>query len=182
MDENTMEGGAPPEMKPPGPPAAGMKTPSSPDEAASMVEEAKAAGKLKPLEDLMQEEGWDLDAGTALILAQKTQAPGTQGKSPAELADMMRQDPSIYEDLLQLRPGGVLDDLEKNGTSGRQKAREAEADESAETEMKHYMEKSKTLSGADPRKGAEEMKRMGVKKPDDLKGAAKTDFFSKVAK
>lgn len=96
------------------------------DDAASMVADAKASGKLKPIEDVMKEQGWDMDPGTALLLAQKKQAPGTQGKSPEELAQMLRADPSIYEELEALQPGGALDELETKGTSAMAEKRKAE--------------------------------------------------------
>ena len=104
--------GGPPKSEPFG----GTPKDTQPDEkegAAEMVADAKASGALKPLEDVMVEQGWDMDAGTALLLAQKKQAPGTQGKSPEELAQMLRDDPSVYEDLQALQPGGKLDALGK---------------------------------------------------------------------
>ena len=97
-------------------PFGGVPKDTQPDEkpdAAKMVADAKASGALKPIEDVMVEQGWDMDAGTALLLAQKKQAPGTQGKSPEELAQMLRDDPSVYEDLQALMPGGKLDMLGK---------------------------------------------------------------------
>jgi hypothetical protein len=105
-----------PADKPKAEPFGGTPKDTQPEEsgdAASMVADAKASGKLKPLEDVMKEQGWDMDAGTALLLAQKKQAPGTQGKSPEELAEMLRSDPSVYEDLQALQPGGALDMLGK---------------------------------------------------------------------
>ena len=107
-----------PPMAPPkkSEPFGGVPKDTQPDEkpdAAKMVADAQASGALKPIEDVMVEQGWDMDAGTALLLAQKKQAPGTQGKSPEELAQMLRDDPSVYEDLQALMPGGKLDMLGK---------------------------------------------------------------------
>lgn len=115
MDEMMTD--APP-MAPPkkSEPFGGTPKDNQPDEkagAAEMVAEAKASGALKPIEDVMAEQGFDMDAGTVLLLAQKKQAPGTQGKSPEELAQMLRDDPSVYEDLQALMPGGKLDMLGK---------------------------------------------------------------------
>lgn len=119
-EAETQTFGAPPPPKEPGTEGVGDE-----GSAASKVSDAKASGKLKPLEDLMTEQGWDMDAGEALLLAQKTQAPGTQRKSPADLAQMMRDDPGIYKDLQALQPGGALDDLEQNGTTAMEKKAKA---------------------------------------------------------
>ena len=144
-----------------------MKTDAPPatGDAAGMVAEAKASGKLKPIEDVMSEQGWDMDAGTALLLAQKKQAPGTQGKSPEELAEMLRSDPSVYEDLKALQPGGALDSIEKKEPA------EAPADEPEDSdisEMTDFMGKSEVYEDKDPKKGVAKMKKLGFKKPDDM--------------
>jgi hypothetical protein len=146
-------------------------------DAATMVADAKASGKLKPLEDLMKSEGWDMDAGEALLLAQKKQAPGTQGKSPEELAEMMRNDPSIYTDLQELQPGGVLDGLEKKDPPPP-----SDEDTAMESEMGEYMGKSETLKGKDPKKGVDLMKKFGAKSPKDLDKdmGGKSSFLSQM--
>ena len=113
--------------------------PNENPDAAKMVADAKASGALKPIEDVMVEQGWDMDAGTALLLAQKKQAPGTQGKSPEELAQMLRDDPSVYEDLKALMPGGKLDMLGKKKDEAEtvgMSAGEGMKDEMAEERMK----------------------------------------------
>ena len=133
-------------------------------DAEGMVAEAKASGKLKPIEDVMAEQGWDMDAGTALLLAQKKQAPGTQGKSPEELAEMLRSDPSVYEDLKALQPGGALDGLEKK--EPEEPAEEPEDSDIAE--MSDFMGKSEVYEDKDPKKGVDKMKKLGFKKPGDM--------------
>lgn len=174
-----------PMIPPPKPDAAAPPPPGGPPgdvsdkkSAADMVAEAKASGALKPLEDVMKEQGWDMDAGTALLLAQKKGAPGTQEKSPEELAQMLRDDPGIYDDLQALQPGGSL--AKMYGPDEPETAKEA-ASEGPKDEMAEYMGKSDTMKGGDAKKGADLLGKMGMKKPGDLDKNAgkKASFLSK---
>jgi hypothetical protein len=161
-------------------------TKNTPADAASMVADAKASGALKPIEDLMSEQGWDMDAGTALLLAQKPQAPGTQGKSPEELAQMMRDNPSVYEDLQALQPGGVLDKLGKEtGTDSSRTSRDAAPPEHDDSdadlaEMGDYLKGSSSMKDVDPKSARDKMKKLGAKKPADLdkNASMKSDFMA----
>lgn len=59
--------------------------------------------KLAPLKTVMDEYNWPMSAEKAMILAQKDDR--TKGKTPTELADMLRADPTIYDDLEAMDSG-----------------------------------------------------------------------------
>ena len=59
--------------------------------------------KLAPLKAVMAEYNWPMSAEKTLIVAQKDDR--TKGKTPAELADMLRADPTIYDDLEAMDSG-----------------------------------------------------------------------------
>lgn len=169
-------GGAPPDPKP------SVSAGSSGQSAADMVAEAKASGALKPLEDLQKEMGWDMDAGTMLLLAQKKAAPGTQGKSPDELAQMLRDDPGVYKDLQELQPGGRLDKYGKQLDEAEPV--EESGTEGVEGELAEYMSKSDMLKGGDVKKGMDAMKKAGARSPKDMEKNVemKSSFLSKMGR
>lgn len=58
---------------------------------------------LGSLKKVISENGFPMEAESLFIVAQMD--PRTQGKSPAELADMLSSDPSLFDDLEALDSG-----------------------------------------------------------------------------
>lgn len=166
---------------PPDPMASPKKSAAAEGSAAQMVMAAKTSGALKPLEDVMKEEGWPMDAGVALLLAQKKQAPGTQGKTPEELAQMLRDDPGVYKDLEALQPGGALDAFAKKVGDGEAPPM-SDDDAEMESAMGGYFKDSKSMQDEDPKKGLSVLKKLGAKSPKDLDAdvGMKSDFMARM--
>jgi len=59
--------------------------------------------KLEPLKAVADEMGFSMSPSELLIVAQKDER--TAGKSPQELADMLRTDETLYDDLEALASG-----------------------------------------------------------------------------
>jgi hypothetical protein len=140
---------APPPVKPAA--AEGGK----PDPGA-LVDEAKASGKLEGLQKVLDDRGYDCDAGTLLMLAQNDDR--TAGKSPDELADMLEQDQSLYADLDATKPGGKLEKHADVETP----AEDAVEGPGAEAEEDAVAGKMKTaMSERDKKRAPGVLKRMG---------------------
>jgi len=58
---------------------------------------------LTDLKAVMKENNWPMSAEETFVVAQKDAR--TQGKTPAELAAMLREDPTIYDDLKEISSG-----------------------------------------------------------------------------
>jgi len=69
----------------------------------SVLDAATKGGELAPLEALVKEEGLDCTAAQLLKYAQDD--PDTHGKKPAELAAMLRADPTLVKDIIQRKDG-----------------------------------------------------------------------------
>lgn len=147
-------------------PAEGGAAPS-PKEVADLIGTAESDGKLKALEDLMVEQGWDEDPGALIILAQKDDR--TAGKSPDELAEMMRSDPSLYDDLVAYKPGGALEGLAKKGPEVEvevevtPEGESAGEDEPSDEEVGGFLGQSASMKDADAGKAKGAMKAAGFK-------------------
>lgn len=139
--------------------------------AADLVTDAEGAGKLKALQVVMDDMGWDEPAGAVLLLAQKDDR--TKGKSPEELASALREEPSLYDDLVAMKPGGALD----RAPAPPPPAEPSEEDVGAAGE---FMENSASMKGQNPKRAA---KALGGKKPGDLEKDpdAKMDFMARMA-
>ena len=136
-----------------------------PKAAVTAVGEAESSGKLKALDEVMTEFGWPTKSGDLLMLAQKDDR--TKGKSPEEIADMLRADPSLYDDLMAYQPGGALD-----------KPEATEESENTDPDMGMLG----TFEGEDAKKATGALKEMGRKPKDVSKSfAAKADFMSRMA-
>lgn len=162
-----------------------MKPEGGPPTAETLVSEigkAEQDGKFQKLKDLMQEEGWDEDPGSLLMLAQKDDR--TKAKSPDELADMMRSDPSIYDDLLAYKPGGALEKLAKDGGEAKGAKVEIEVETGGESEpmddeIGSMLENSKSMQGMSKDKARGAMKSAGFKPgKDDMDYDKKKKFMS----
>lgn len=165
-------------------------TPEMKDQLMQQMSEAKASGKLNKLQDLMTEYSWPEDAESILLLAQKDDR--TKGKSPDELADMIRGDTSLYDDLVAYKPGGALEKLgqpaehpdkesaadeavEKPGAEG------VEEDEAMKAEAEGVLSKSKSMKDMSPDRAAKAMKETGFKPgKDDMDLEKKSKFMSKM--
>lgn len=132
--------------------------------------------KLAPLADLMREEGWPLGAEKAMVVAQKD--PRTAGKTPEELAALMREDSSIYDDL-EAMDSGALDKAKSD--MGLPKDEAAEEEDTGEVEMPgmgDYLKDSASMKDADPMKASKAAK---GKKPGDMDFGQKAAFMSEMA-
>lgn len=149
---------------------AGPSNPS-PKDVVGALGEAESQGKLKPLSDLMAEQGWTEDPGSVLLLAQKDDR--TQGKTPEELAAAFREDPSLYDDIVAYGPGGKLESL------GKSEDTEESDDEAPPATDDLTMASDPEM---DKKKAGKVMKDMG-KKPKDLEtdGNAKINFMKQMA-
>lgn len=170
----------------------GGKPPTA-ETLVSEIGKAEQDGRFQKLKELMDEEGWDEDPGSLLMLAQKDDR--TKAKSPDELADMMRADPSIYDDLLAYKPGGALEKLAKGGESegGEPKGAKVEIEvetggesggesEPMDDEIGSMLEKSSSMKGESVDKARGAMKSAGFKPgKDDMDYAKKKRFMSAMA-
>lgn len=86
-----------------GPPPGDDKKPT----VGGMLDEADAGGKLEPIKAVLKDMGRDdIDAKEVLKLAQKDDR--THGKSPDELAEMMKGDDTLLDDLMEYKDGGMF--------------------------------------------------------------------------
>jgi hypothetical protein len=135
--------------------------------------------KLAPLADVMREYNWPLGAEKAMVLAQKD--PRTAGKTPEELASMMREDQSIYDDL-EAMDSGKMDKMKGEMFGGKMPMdAPAEDDATGEVEMPEmgeYLKGSATMQDADPKKASKAAK---GKKPGDMDFDQKSAFMSQMA-
>ena len=138
-------------------------------DAVDLVGKAEADGKFAKLQSVLDDHGWDTSAGTLVMLAQKDER--TRGKSPDEIADMVSEDPSLYDDLEAYQPGGKLDKPEPPPPP-------AEPDEDDVADMGGFLDKSASMKGKDPKKA---LKAAGGKKPDEMGLNDKIDFMKKTA-
>jgi hypothetical protein len=86
--------------------------------------------KLAPLKAVMDEYGWPMSAEQTMIVAQKDDR--TKGKTPTELADMLRADPTIYDDL-EAMDSGKMDKMKSD--MGIKSPSKAATEKAAKTEM-----------------------------------------------
>jgi hypothetical protein len=140
------------------------------ENVAAKLDEADKSGALQKLKDLMAEQGWDEPVASIMMLAQKDDR--TKAKSPDELADMMSQDPSLYDDLVAYKPGGALEKLAKGGESESEKepAVEVEINAGGESESEPSDEETSAML-----EGSSSMKGMPV---DKAKSAMKSTGFN----
>lgn len=157
-----------PSMSAPPPPPPGGKpgAPGGPS-VEDLLSDAKASGKLAPLEEVIAEEGYPVTAEALLEMAQ--QDDRTHGKSPEELADMLRADSSLFDDLEATQPGGVL----------HKAAAEDEAPGEDDADTEKMMDESASMKDADKTKGKKAMKKIGGK-PGDMGMDAKMKFMRAV--
>lgn len=157
--------------------------PMSPDTTAPLdakalvakVGEAEQEGKFQKLQALMDENGWTEDPGSLLLLAQKDDR--TKGKSPDELADMISQDDSLYDDLVAYKPGGSLEKLAKDEPAELPK--EDTSEEPSDDEMGSMLEGSASMKGEPMEKARGAMKSSGFKPgKDDMDYEKKKKFMS----
>jgi hypothetical protein len=146
------------------------KPPETDKPASDLAAEAESSGKLKPLEDVMTEMGWPIPAGEMLLLAQKDER--TRGKSPEEIAGMLREDTSLYADLEAYQPGGKLDKPPAVED-------DPEPSEDEESAAGDFFGKSASMKDGDKKKGAKALKKVGGKL-DDFD--AKADFMRDMAR
>lgn len=83
--------------------SAPMSDSATPESVVGAMLSAQGQEKLAPLKTVMDEYNWPMSAEKAMILAQKDDR--TKGKTPSELADMLREDPTIYDDLEAMDSG-----------------------------------------------------------------------------
>ena len=74
-----------------------------PKEMVDQMLSAEGQAKLAPLKAVVDEMGFTMKPEELLIIAQKDDR--TAGKSPAELADMLRADDTLYDDLEAMASG-----------------------------------------------------------------------------
>lgn len=165
-------------------------TPEMKDALLKQMATAKEEGKFQKLQDLMTEYDWPEDAESILLLAQRDDR--TKGKSPDELADMIRENTSLYDDLVAYKPGGALENLgqskehpdaetaadesvEKPGAEG------VEEDEAMKAEAEGVLSKSKSMKDMSPDRAKKAMKETGFKPgKDDMDLDKKSAFMSKM--
>lgn len=75
----------------------------TPESVVDKMLSPEGQASLEPLKKLIDEMGFTMKAEELLIAAQKN--PDTAGKSPAEVADMIRAEPSLYDDLEAMASG-----------------------------------------------------------------------------
>jgi len=142
-------------------------------EVDSALANAESSGKLKPLDDVMKEYGWDIPSADLIVLAQKDER--TQGKTPDELASMLRDDPSLYDDLAAYQPGGAL----AKPDEGESMAEEEKTDPGMKDEE---MAPLGNFEGEDMKKAKGALKQMGRSPKDTAKSfSAKADFLGRMA-
>lgn len=135
---------------------------NNPADALGAVEQAEGDGKLAGLQSVLDDHGWPTDAGTLIMLAQNDDR--TAGKSPDEVADMLRSDETLYDDLEATKPGGKLAKKHPDVETPKEDASEEPGDE----EMESISGKMKNpMSEGDKKKAPGVLKKMG-KKPEDL--------------
>lgn len=82
----------------------GMGVPAEkPESMVDMMLSPEGQTKLAPLKAVVDEMGFTMKPEELLIVAQKDDR--TAGKSPAELADMLRTDETLYDDLEAMASG-----------------------------------------------------------------------------
>jgi hypothetical protein len=74
-----------------------------PKEMVDQMLSSEGQAKLAPLKAVVDEMGFTMKPEELLIIAQKDDR--TAGKSPAELADMLRADDTLYDDLEAMASG-----------------------------------------------------------------------------
>ncbi len=149
------------------------KTPEPPKDspkASDLIQQAEGEGKLDKLQACIDDLGFsDISAGEMLLLAQKDDR--THGKSPDELADMLKADTSLYDDLEALKPGGKLDKPPVPPEEG------GEPDGNEVAAMGEDLKGSASMKDVDPKKAAKFGKM--PKDKGDLEG--KMSFMKKNA-
>jgi hypothetical protein len=110
--------------------AAPMDSSLSPEAVVDSMLSPMGQEKLAPLKTVMDEYNWPMSAEKAMILAQKDDR--TKGKTPSELADMLRADPTIYDDL-EAMDSGKMDKMKAD--MGMKSPSKAEAEKAPKPEM-----------------------------------------------
>lgn len=137
-------------------------------DAVGAVITAGESGKLDALKSLMDEMGWPTSGEELIMLAQKDER--TRGKSPEELAQMIRDDNSLYDDLVAYGPGGAL---EKMGAKEPESAAEEQAEPEPDIEG---------FSAEEQPKARKALKSMGKSKKEvDGDYDTKRDFMTRMA-
>lgn len=99
-------------MPPKGPPAESGATPAEQADGAGqrIADAMQGAGALKPLEDLISEEGLDISATDMLKYAQDI--PELHGKSPEDIASAIREKPELADEIVEAANGEAADESE----------------------------------------------------------------------
>lgn len=115
------------DKKPPTPSAGDDKKPS----VSGLLDEADAGGKLEPIKAVLKDMGRDdIDAKEVLKLAQKDDR--THGKSPDEIASMLKGDDALLDDLMEYKDGGMFAQRGMGMKPGHSEAAEGEPPAGAE--------------------------------------------------
>jgi hypothetical protein len=153
------------------------------DDIVADMSTPEGEAKLAPLTDALKERGSKTPAAEVMLLAQKDDR--TSGKAPAELAEMIVQDPSVLDDLEGMKPGGAIDkaytDLGAEPPMGKPSKEPAtETPEDEEKSMGSFLGDSASMKDADPKKGLKAKKDMGGKSPRNMNFDKKAEFMSRI--
>lgn len=155
------------------------------DDVAKATADAAQSGKFAALDAIVAEFGVpEMDGGALFLLAARD--PRTKGKTPEDIAGMIKADDSVLDDLLAYRPGGTLEHSGKGSSAGSSTEGVEDdmgAEESVEPpeeigKMKEYLDKSSSMKGRDPKKAMGNLKKMGKSMKDlETDPSAKMDFM-----
>lgn len=132
--------------------------------------------KLAPLQAVLDEKGSSTPAKDVMILAQKVKRAA--GKSPQELADMIKQDEALVSDIENAEEASRMKDemgLPEEATS--EEPMDSPSEDAVE-QMGGYLKGSSSMKGADPKAAAKAAK---GKNPSTMGFEDKADFMSKMA-
>lgn len=152
------------------------------DDVAKATADAAQSGKFAALDAIVAEFGVpEMDGGALFLLAARD--PRTKGKTPEDIAGMIKADDSVLDDLLAYRPGGTLEHSGKGGAGAEGVEDDMGAEEPVEPpeeigKMKEYLDKSSSMKGRDPKKAMGNLKKMGKSMKDlETDPSAKMDFM-----
>lgn len=150
------------------------------DDVAKATADAAQSGKFAALDAIVAEFGVpEMDGGALFLLAARD--PRTKGKTPEDIAGMIKADDSVLDDLLAYRPGGTLEHSGKGSSEGVEDDMGAEEPVEPPEEigkMKEYLDKSSSMRGRDPKKAMGNLKKMGKSMKDlETDPSAKMDFM-----
>ena len=133
--------------------------------------------KLAPLQSALDEKGSSTPAKDILVLAQKVKRAA--GKSPQELADMIRQDESLVSDIENAEEAvRMKDEMGLPAENTEETEPPAEPSEEETGKMKGFLEETSSMKAADPKAAAKAAK---GKSPRTMGFDQKADFMSEMA-